>query len=75
MALGAADFDAVAELLGDRPFLLGDKPRTADCTLYAFLEAIVGFPLDSPLKARAMSHGNLVAYRDRIRARWWKDLT
>lgn len=72
--LGAADFDACAELLGDRPFLLGDRPRTADCALYAFLEALLGFPVDSPLKARAASHANLVAYRKRIRERWWKDL-
>jgi len=50
MAMGAADLDAVAEVLGDRPFLYGDKPRTVDCTLYAFLEAVLGFPIDSALK-------------------------
>jgi glutathione S-transferase len=71
---GAADFDAIAEILGDRPFLLGDRPRTADCTVYAFLESLLGFPVDSPLKARVGSHANLVAYRKRIRERWWKDL-
>ncbi|HEX7841805.1 MAG TPA: glutathione S-transferase family protein [Kofleriaceae bacterium] len=71
---GAADFDACAEILGDRPFLLGDRPRTFDCTLYAFVESLLGFPVDSPLKARAASHPNLVAYRARIRERWWKDL-
>ncbi|TMQ06226.1 MAG: glutathione S-transferase family protein [Deltaproteobacteria bacterium] len=73
-ALGAADFDAAAELLGDKPFLLGDKPHVVDCTVYAFLEAALGFPVDSPLKQRAASHANLVAYRKRIRERWWKDL-
>lgn len=73
-ALGGSDFDACAELLGDRPFLLGDSPRTVDCTLFAFLEATLGFPVDSALKARVASHGNLVAYRQRIRDRWWKDL-
>jgi len=73
-AIGGSDLGACAELLGDRPFLLGDAPRTADCTLYAFLEAILGFPVDSPLKAQVASHKNLVAYRERIRDRWWKDL-
>ena len=73
-AMGAADFDATAELLGDRPFLLGDRPRTVDCTLYAFLEAVLGFPIDSGLKKHASSHANLVAYRQRFRERWWKDL-
>ncbi|HEU4729320.1 MAG TPA: glutathione S-transferase family protein [Kofleriaceae bacterium] len=74
VAIGAADFAACAALLGDRAFLFGDQPRTADCTLYAFLEGTLGFPVDSPLKVQVASHANLVAYRERIRARWWKDL-
>jgi len=74
-ALGVADFGAIAELLGDKPFFLGDQPRTVDCTLFAFVEGTLGFPADSPLKASVASHGNLVAYRKRIRDRWWKDLS
>ncbi|HWO21460.1 MAG TPA: glutathione S-transferase family protein [Kofleriaceae bacterium] len=74
MALGAADFDAIAELLGDRPYFLGDTPRVIDCTLYAFLEGVLGFPIDSPIKARVAARANLVAYRARIRERWWQDL-
>jgi glutathione S-transferase len=74
-AVGTSDFDACAELIGDRPFLLGDQPRTADCTLFAFLEGTLGFPVDSPVKKRVAGHANLVAYRARIRERWWKDLT
>jgi len=74
MAMGGADLDALAELLGDRPFLLGDKPRVIDCTVFGFLEATLGFPLEGPLKKQGESHANLVAYRQRIRARWWADL-
>jgi glutathione S-transferase len=74
MAIGAADLDALAELLGDRPFLLGETPRTIDCTVFGFLESTMGFPLDGPLKKRGESHANLVAYRKRIRERWWADL-
>lgn len=74
IALGTSDFDACAALLGDRPFLLGDQPRTVDCTLFAFLDGVLGFPVDSPIKARVASHANLVAYRQRVRERWWKDL-
>ncbi len=72
-AMGAADRAAVAELLGDRPFLLGDRPRTPDATIFAFLEGVLGFPLESPVKAAA-AHPNLVAFRARVRERWWKDL-
>lgn len=74
MAMGVADLDAAAELLGDRPFLLGELPRTVDCVLYAFLEAVLGFPIESPLSETARHHANLVSYRKRIRERWWKDL-
>ena len=74
MAMGAADFTAVAHLLGDKPYLLGDQPRTVDATVFAFVEAILGFPVDSAMKAAVGSHANLVAYRKRIRDRWWKDL-
>jgi glutathione S-transferase len=74
MAMGCADLDSVADLLGAGPFLLGDRPRTVDCTLFAFIDNAMSFPIDSPIKQRARSHANLVAYRDRIRERWWKDL-
>ena len=71
---GATDLESCGELLGDKPFLFGDRPRTADCTLYAFLEGLLGVPIESPLKARIAARANLVAYRQRIRERWWKDL-
>jgi glutathione S-transferase len=75
MAMGAADFDAIAEVLGDKPFFLGDAPRTVDCTLFAFVEGVLGFPVDSSMKASIGAHANLVAYRKRIRDRWWRDLS
>ena len=72
-AMGTDDLAAVAELLGDRPFVLGDRPHTVDATVFAFLEGVLGFPLDSAVKVAA-AHPNLVAFRARVRERWWKDL-
>jgi glutathione S-transferase len=74
MKIGAADLAACAEILGDKPFLFGEAPRTADCTLFAFLAGSLAFPLDTALKHAIQSHPNLVTYHDRIRERWWKDL-
>jgi len=74
MAMGAADLEAFGELLGDQPYLLGERIRTVDCTLYAFLEGTARFPVDTPCK-QATNRPNLVAYRQRIRDRYWKDLT
>jgi glutathione S-transferase len=73
-AMAIADFDAVAELLGDKDFLFGDRPRTIDASIYAFVEAVAGFPLDSPRRNHVTSSLNLVTFRDRIRKHWWKDL-
>jgi len=73
-AMGSADLDALSELLGDADFLYGARPCTVDASVFAFLEGILGFPLESPVQRHARSRANLVAYRDRVRARWWKDL-
>ena len=42
-----------AELLGDKPFVLGDAPRTVDCTVFAFVENTLGFPSRQPGQGRA----------------------
>ncbi len=70
-AIGKADITAAATLLGDSPFLLGDHPSTYDATVYAFLESIGGFPLDSEMKRHLLGQANLIAYRDRIRQKFW----
>ncbi len=73
-ALAVADFAACSEILGDKPFLLGDEPHVCDASLYSFLEGVLRFPNDTPVKAAIGKDKRLVAYRDRIRARWWSDL-
>ena len=70
----ADDWRAIATILGDRPFLLGDQIRTVDCTVFAFADGVLGFPGDSAAKQAVSQLANVVAYRQRIRDRWWKDL-
>jgi glutathione S-transferase len=69
----ADDWAAIATLLGDRPYLLGDRPRTVDCTVYAFLEGILGFPVDSSHRTAVAAHPNLIAYRQRLRGGYWSE--
>lgn len=66
---GERDLDALATLLGDGPFLLGETMRSVDVIAYAFLANIVKFDLDSPLKTTAKSHANLIAFLDRMTAK------
>ena len=68
-ALGAADLRAVAGLLGDDPFFLGETPRTIDVVAYAFL-ANLHYWQPGPLKSALAAHPNLVTFVERARARF-----
>lgn len=74
VAFAKSDLSSVSEILGDKPFLFGDTPSTADCTLYGFLCASAGFPHESELRAFARTDQRLVSFRERVEKRWWKDL-
>ncbi|MDO8290594.1 MAG: glutathione S-transferase family protein [Parvibaculum sp.] len=65
-ALGAADLNAMSDMLGDKPFFFGAEPSMADTSAYAMLITIIGPSLQSPLKQAALSHPNLVAYTERM---------
>jgi glutathione S-transferase len=65
-ALGKADLEAVSTLLGDRPYLLGDKLRTIDVTGYSFLASILRWAKPSPLTDVARNLPGLEAYVERI---------
>jgi glutathione S-transferase len=69
--LGKADFTALSLLLGDQPFLLGEKPTSFDATVYAFLVAFADFPVESSIRTHVLETPNLVAYVERFKARFW----
>lgn len=60
------DIDALAALLGDKPFLMGESPCGADATVFSFTAHLLPPELDTPLLAATRAHQNLVAYRDRL---------
>ncbi len=64
--LGRRDVEALAILLGDKPYLFGDKPSGADATAFAFVAEILVPENDTPIRATAAADANLVAYRDRL---------
>lgn len=67
-AQGQRLLDALADLLGDRPFFLGATPRTLDMSLYAFLANILDQPHGNALQAHGRAHANLVTYCARMQA-------
>jgi glutathione S-transferase len=67
-AFGKADLTAIAELLGEGPYLLGTEPRTIDVIGYAFLANILRWPKPCPLTDDARALPALEAYVNRIDA-------
>jgi len=65
-ALGVADVEALAALLGEQAYFLGAKATLIDATAAAFLANILMVPLETPVKAAAAGHPNLVAYCRRM---------
>jgi glutathione S-transferase len=71
MNFGVRHWSAVADQLGDAPFLLGERPRTVDATVYAFLSATLDAPFESRFKDHVLADRRLVDYHARMRERFW----
>lgn len=70
-ALGIADWTAISDLLGDKPFFFGERPTSIDAVLFGFVTSISVFPYESPLKRHVAGLSNLLAHRDRMRQRYF----
>jgi glutathione S-transferase len=70
-AFGEQDLAALAQLLGERSFLLGEQPSSFDACAYAFVANVLDVPLDTPLKRSALGHANLPSYSKRMRDRYF----
>jgi glutathione S-transferase len=66
---GRADLDALAAFLGDRPFLLTERPTSADTALFGLLAPTVYWSMETPVAMYARSVPNLKSYCDRMRER------
>jgi glutathione S-transferase len=71
--LSRRGLDAIATLLGDKPFLMGDKPCGADATLFAFLNVLLCPVFKSNSVQMARGRANLVAYSARVAAQYFPD--
>ncbi|MEJ2574788.1 MAG: glutathione S-transferase family protein [Gammaproteobacteria bacterium] len=73
IAQGKADLDALAELLGDQPYVLGDRPSSIDACVFGFLGASLYVAGDNPLYRYGASLDNLTRYCERMRARYFPE--
>ncbi len=68
---GKRDMRALADYLGDAPFMMGDRPALIDAVVYAAIANIITPPLESPLKAYTAGLPNLVAHSKRMQERYF----
>jgi len=74
VALAAKGIASIADILGDKPYLMGERPCGADATLFAFAMGALCPLFESPIRTAAESHANLVAYVERMRCQYYPDL-
>jgi glutathione S-transferase len=70
-----ADLAAISDFLGDKPFFFGDQPTGADATVFGYVTNIVDVPIDAPIPRFSRSRQNLVEYCQRMRARFFSELS
>jgi glutathione S-transferase len=65
-ARAEADVDALSDFLGDKPYFMGDVPRTIDANVLSLLKHVADAPFDFPTRDRVRSKANLMAYIARL---------
>jgi len=72
--LGTHDIDALAALIGDKLYLMGEKPCGSDAFVFGIVTSILTPPLHGALRAAVQKRANLVAYRDRLTRQFFPEL-
>jgi glutathione S-transferase len=69
--LAILDLEALASILADKPFLMGERPCSADAATFGMVASLLTPILDSRVIEAVRNHSNLVNYRDRIMDRYF----
>lgn len=73
--LADRSFAALSEILGDQPYITGATICGADATLFAGLAAVLTPFFDTPVRDALLRHANLIAYTQRMMARFYPEFT
>jgi len=65
LARADKDLIAIADILGDKPFLFGDTPTAADASAVPMISSIHGSPTKTALSDRVKNDDRLMAYMNR----------
>ncbi|MDB5392918.1 MAG: glutathione S-transferase [Rhodospirillales bacterium] len=73
-ALAKRALGSVTAILGDRPYLMGERPCGADASVFAFVTGALCPLFTTPLVDLAASRQNLVDYRDRLMGQYFPEM-
>ena len=73
MQLAAKDIATVADLLGNKQYVMADYPTAVDAAVYGVISACTAPVFDTPLKDIVASHSNLVAFLKRMEDRFYAE--
>jgi glutathione S-transferase len=72
-ALGERSIEALTQLLGNHPYLMGDRLSAVDATAFGVLASVLTPFFDTPLRQAVLDRPNLVAYVQRMMQRYYPD--
>jgi glutathione S-transferase len=61
-----ADFQAISDLLADKPFFMGEQPTTLDATVYGYVGNFIKPPYSSPIVEYIRQKSNLCQHYERM---------
>jgi len=68
------DLQALSVQLGDKQFLMGDKPTKVDASVFAAVSLILYMPFETPVSQLVKEKfTNLQSYAERIKEKYWPD--
>jgi len=75
LAMAKRDIAALAAIVGGGPYVHGDKIRSVDAAVYAYVVNMTLIELDTPMTEAARAHANLVAYARRITDEFFPEMS
>ncbi len=72
-ALGTRSIDAIADFLGEKPYLMGAEPSGVDAIIFALTAGVLCPLFETPLRQAAERHENLRGYATRMMARYFPE--
>jgi glutathione S-transferase len=68
LLIASKTFESLSAVLGDKPYLMGEKPCGSDAAFFSFMASVLCTHFETPLRAAAEKYPNLVQYVGRMRA-------